>query len=131
MGHARAWTCLAGCGTALVALAVGAGSSAALAAEAAPASAGQVAVEALPDGGYLLQDRALQPGWEWVSNRWILIRGGRVEEFTIGHRLYGAADLCALLRAVGFIEVQAFGGLDGSPYDQRAQRLVVVGRRAP
>jgi SAM-dependent methyltransferase len=81
----------------------------------------------LPGGGYLLQDRTLTPGWEWVSNRWILVRGGKVEEFTVSHRLYGASDLSGLLRAVGFAEVQAFGGLDGSPYDQHAQRLVVVG----
>ncbi|MFH1469811.1 MAG: class I SAM-dependent methyltransferase [Pseudomonadota bacterium] len=84
----------------------------------------------LPGGGFLLQERHLRSGWGWVSNRWILVQGGRIEEFTVSHRLYGAADLCGLLRSVGFVEVQPFGSLEGSPYDQHAQRLVVVGRRA-
>jgi hypothetical protein len=37
--------------------------------------------------------------------------------------------LKALLRESGFAEAKAYGGLDGSPYDQNARRLVAVARK--
>jgi SAM-dependent methyltransferase len=83
----------------------------------------------LPGGGYLLQERTLSPGWGWVESRWTLIHDGEVREYAIGHRLFGAVDLCALLEGAGFVEVRPFGSLTGDPYDQRATRLVVVGKK--
>ena len=80
----------------------------------------------LPEGGFLLQERKLSRGWSWIENRWVLVRDDGIEEFTIGHRLYAASELVALLESVGFGPVQVFGSLDGDPYDERCQRLVVV-----
>ncbi len=80
----------------------------------------------LPEGGFLLQERRLSQGWSWIENRWVLIRDGDVEEFTIGHRLYAASELVTLLESVGFGPVQVFGSLDGDPYDENGQRLVLV-----
>jgi SAM-dependent methyltransferase len=80
----------------------------------------------LPEGGFLLQERRLSHGWSWIDNRWVLIRDGAVEEFTIGHRLYAASELAGLLRSVGFASVQVFGSLGGDPYDERCQRMVLV-----
>ena len=34
-----------------------------------------------------------------------------------------------LLRVAGFGDIEVFGGLDGIPYDHKARRLVVVGRK--
>jgi SAM-dependent methyltransferase len=80
----------------------------------------------LPEGGYLLQERRLEQDRSWVVNRWILVRDGQSEEYTIGHRVYSAEELVALLESVGFGPVQVFGSLDGDPYDEDAQRLVLV-----
>jgi SAM-dependent methyltransferase len=80
----------------------------------------------LPEGGFLLQQRHLSQGWSWIENRWVLIREGQVEEYTIGHRLYAASELAGLLRSVGFASVQIFGSLRGDPYDELCQRLVLV-----
>jgi len=80
----------------------------------------------LLEGGYLLQERKLTQGNSWIENRWLLVRDGETEEFIIGHRLYAASELVALLESVGFGPVQVFGSLDGDPYDENSQRLVLV-----
>jgi len=36
-------------------------------------------------------------------------------------------ELCEMLSRSGFQEIETFGGLDGSPYDQNANRLTVLG----
>lgn len=81
------------------------------------------------DGALVLEERRVAQEWGWIENRWILIRGDRRTELQLGHRLYAATELVALLRDVGFAQAKAYGGLDGSPYDHAAKRLVVVARR--
>lgn len=78
------------------------------------------------EGVIRLQERTIAPGWGWIDNRWILLDGKERKEFRLGHRLYSAVELGALLESCGFAEVQPYGGLDGRPYDHEARRLVVV-----
>lgn len=82
-----------------------------------------------PDGMLVLEERKVKSGWDWVDNRWILIRGGRRRVFHVSHRLYSAAELGTLLKQAGFARVKSFGGLDGKPYDHDAQRMVLVARK--
>lgn len=82
-----------------------------------------------PDGTIVLEQRALRGDWGWIDNRWVVIRGTERYEIKFGHRLYGATDLRALLEAAGFGEIRTLGSLGGIPYDQDAQRLVVIGRK--
>jgi SAM-dependent methyltransferase len=82
----------------------------------------------LPDGSLLLFEREVEPGWTIVKNRWISIRNGERTEFHFTHRVYSAAELSALLTEAGFAVEAIYGGLDGSPYDRQAQRLVAVAR---
>jgi SAM-dependent methyltransferase len=82
----------------------------------------------LDDGALMLEQRRVSDDWCWITNRWTLVRDGEVREFEISHRLYSAAELRALLQAVGFGELQCYGALDGRPYDHQAQRLVIVAR---
>ncbi len=77
----------------------------------------------------LLHERKLANDWSWIDNRWIMLRGGRRYEWMVSHRLYAASELTALLQEGGFTEAKAYGGLDGSPYDQNARRLVAVARK--
>jgi SAM-dependent methyltransferase len=83
----------------------------------------------LPDGTLILEEGQIRPGWDWVENRWILIRGTERTEFRVSHRLYSAVELSSLLTGCGFASVDVYGGLDGSPYDHTARRLVVVARK--
>jgi len=83
------------------------------------------------DGGMMLEDRKIVDDWTRIENCWTLIREGRQHQWTFSHRLYSAAELCRLLEDGRFRKTRAYGGLDGSPYDEKAERLVVVARKQP
>lgn len=82
-----------------------------------------------PDGTIVLEERWIEKDFTWIENRWTLIRKGRTRTFRVAHRMYSAAELKSLLRRAGFRNVKAFGTLEGAPYDQDAQRLVLVARK--
>ena len=79
--------------------------------------------------------------WAALKNRWILIRNShasgaeasappsRVEK-TFTQRLYAATELRALLFEAGFAGVDLYGGWDERSYDQNAEILIAVGRKA-
>lgn len=77
--------------------------------------------------GFVLYERKVADNWSQIENRWILIEDGRQREWNFSHRVYSATELCTLLKDSGFRKVQACGDLDGAPYDEKAERLVVVG----
>jgi SAM-dependent methyltransferase len=81
------------------------------------------------DGTLLLQERSISDGWDWMENRWIIIKGDRRHDLHLSHRLYSAAELSALLRDVGFARAVAYGDLQDRPYDLEARRLVVVAQK--
>lgn len=83
----------------------------------------------LADGSLFLEERRVIRDWTWVENRWMLLRQDKLHEFELGHRLYSAAELRQVLEKAGFAEVTAYGSLDGTPYDHRAEYLVMVGMR--
>ncbi len=83
-----------------------------------------------PDGTIILEERWLEDDFGWIENRWTMIRKGRMRTHRVAHRLYSAVELRDLLKQAGFARAKAFGTLDGAPYDQSAQRLVIVARKA-
>ncbi len=78
---------------------------------------------------FLLEERAVQDGWNSIENHWIWIRGSEQKAFAWTIRIYSGAELSALLLEAGFSSVQLYGSLGGTPYDQDAERLVVVATR--
>jgi SAM-dependent methyltransferase len=60
----------------------------------------------------------------------LLVKGGRVEEFSFSLRPYSAAELVRLLTDCGFSRTEVYGSLAGTPYDHQAKRLVVVAHKA-
>ena len=78
-------------------------------------------------GAIILEEAKLSEDWCSVDSRWIIIRNSKRDEFRFSLRLYSAAQLSELLKSSGFEQVETYGGLDASPYDQKANRLVVVG----
>ena len=83
----------------------------------------------MENGTIILEERKVTRDWSWMENRCIMIRGSERREHHFSHRLYSAAELTTLLLECGFKTAQAYGGLDGSPYDHQAKRLVVVARK--
>ena len=83
-----------------------------------------------PDGTIMLEERWLEDDFGWIENRWTMIRKGRMRTHCVSHRLYSGVELRNLLKRVGFTRVKVFGTLDGKPYDEDAQRLVLVARKA-
>jgi SAM-dependent methyltransferase len=82
-------------------------------------------------GFTVLTQYAPVDSWEGLQNRWILIKDGKRIEKTFTQRLYAAAELRALLREAGFSRVEIYGDWDESPYDNHAEKLIAVGRKAP
>jgi SAM-dependent methyltransferase len=82
-----------------------------------------------PDGALVVEERWLEDNFGWIENRWSIIRKGRTRTYRVAHRLYSAVELIALLKSCGFRRARAFGSLEGAPYDQNAQRLVIVARK--
>lgn len=81
------------------------------------------------DGLIVLEERKVGKNWGFIESRWILFKDGKKYESKFYPRLYSAVELCDLLDRCGFQQVGTYGGLDGSPYDQKANRLVVVVRK--
>jgi SAM-dependent methyltransferase len=80
-------------------------------------------------GAIILEEGKLSEDCSSVDCRWIIIRDNKRDEFRFTLRLYSAARLSELLKSSGFEKVEIYGGLDASPYDQKANRLVVVGHK--
>jgi SAM-dependent methyltransferase len=67
--------------------------------------------------------------WTWIENRWLFVKGTERYEFNVSHRIYSAAELLSLLTDCGFRPAQAYGDLSGSPYDNKAERLIIVAQK--
>jgi SAM-dependent methyltransferase len=81
------------------------------------------------DGIFFLQERKIVDNWNRIENRWLLLHPERRLEYRLDHWLYSSSELKSLLQSVGFGSIEIYGGLDGSPYDNSATRLVVVARK--
>jgi len=77
----------------------------------------------------MLAEREVEQDWTWMKCREIYIRGTERWEVSLEHRIYTASELMRLLREAGFSEARAYGSLEGTPYNQDAQRLIVVARK--
>jgi SAM-dependent methyltransferase len=82
-------------------------------------------------GFLVLTEYEALDSWGSLKNRWILIKDGRQIERTFTQRLYSAAELRALLFEAGFAEVEIYGDWNEAVYDNRAERLIAVGRKQP
>jgi len=67
--------------------------------------------------------------WTFLKNRWILIKDGERIERIFSQRLYSASELRDLLLEAGFSKVEIYGDWDETPYDKRAAKLIVIGRK--
>ncbi len=80
-------------------------------------------------GILMLEERRLRDDWGRIDTTWKLYRDGEWRTHAFSLRLYSGTALRGLLHRAGFASVTIHGGLDGSPYDQGARRLVAVARK--
>lgn len=81
------------------------------------------------NGTLILTRRKVSKNWGWMENHVIILKDDKRTEFKATHRLYSATEMAALFADCGFIEVYVYGDFEGSPYDQRAETMVVVGHK--
>lgn len=72
----------------------------------------------------LLEERKVIDGWSRMMVTWTILENGKSSEYQFTIRLYSARELEDALKSCGFREIEIFGDLSGSPYDQTAERLV-------
>ncbi|MFO0969991.1 MAG: class I SAM-dependent methyltransferase [Gemmataceae bacterium] len=75
---------------------------------------------------FLLEERQVRSGWQYIDNRWLLLDGASQREFRWSIRIYSGGELEGLLRGAGFHRVTLYGDLSGAPYDNEARRLVAL-----
>lgn len=81
----------------------------------------------LPNGATVVMRARVVDDWSRIENEWSVLMKETVRTFRFRHWVYSGMELRALLQHAGFGRVEIFGGLDGSPYDTDATRLVVRG----
>ena len=90
-------------------------------------------IVSLDDGTAVIDMTRVERDWSWVVTRRIHVRlEPRItllNEVTYGLMTYSAQELSELLRSVGFSNLVAYGGLDGSAFDHKARTLVLIGTK--
>ena len=80
-------------------------------------------------GWKVTTEYAVVGDWEGEMNRWILSKGKTRIDRSFVLRLYSGYEMKESLKKAGFASAAIFGGLDGRPYDDKAESLVAVARR--
>jgi hypothetical protein len=52
-----------------------------------------------------------------------------MKEFQFSQRIYSALELAQMLYKQGFDDIDIWGSWQGDPYDDKAQRLIVIGKK--
>lgn len=78
------------------------------------------------EDGFVMMERSVERDWTWLKNRRIEIKDGDKTEIEFSHWLYTAKELKEMLEEVGFESVESYGSYDGKPYNENAERLVVI-----
>jgi len=76
-----------------------------------------------------IEERKVTNNWNWIENRWIMIKDNNRQEFRLSHWLYSANELSRMFKDAGFSSIKIFGNLEGSPYDHKAERLIALARK--
>ncbi len=78
---------------------------------------------------FMLEERSVEKNWSWMKTRRTLINDEGKKEYNISHWIYSAKELENMLKEVGFSSVEVYGNYDGEPYNEEADRLVVIGKK--
>lgn len=80
----------------------------------------------LPNGDLVFEQVCVNENWTRSDSTWVYIHGSQARRFEVSFNLYSGAELRSMLQQVGFHKIHLYGSLKGIPYNDKAQRLVVV-----
>ncbi len=81
------------------------------------------------NGDIWLFERNIKKDWSRFEDNMMKVVNGDVKEFNTSHWLYSAKELKDMLEGVGFTSLDVYGNYDGKPYDEEADRLVVLAEK--
>ncbi|MFP4362886.1 MAG: class I SAM-dependent methyltransferase [Spirochaetia bacterium] len=81
------------------------------------------------DDAYVLAEYTILENWTKLENHWIIVKEDSKYEVRFSHFLYSAQEITGMLKAAGFSAVEIYGSLDRIPYDDKAKRLIAIGRK--
>ncbi|MER5351912.1 class I SAM-dependent methyltransferase [Kitasatospora sp. NPDC002551] len=73
----------------------------------------------------VVQTDTVLDDWARLRSDWVMVRGERVTRATLVWFVYSAVELRRMAEEAGFERIEVFGGFDGRPYDENAERLVL------
>ncbi len=80
------------------------------------------------DGTKILLEYSIDLNWTVLTNRWLFLEeGGKINEFSFSQRIFSALELAQMLYRAGFETIDIYGNWEGDPYDNNAERLIVIG----
>lgn len=77
----------------------------------------------------MVQTDTVLDNWARLRSDWVLVRGDQVTRATLIWFVYSAVELRLMVEEAGFTDIEVFGGFDGRPYDENAERLVLRAKR--
>lgn len=77
----------------------------------------------------LLTERRIENNWNWIALRLVFFDGRHRQEHLTGMWLYAASELIGMLKEVGFSQIQVLGDFDGSSYDDKARKTVLIANK--
>jgi len=81
------------------------------------------------DGITYIEERKIIGDWNRIENKWVMLKEDGQNEFTLSHWLYSEKEIKNMLREAGFKKIKILGNLSGAPYNNSAERLIVVVKR--
>lgn len=81
------------------------------------------------DDGFFLEERTLKHDGDFLESNWILVKGDEVKEHKFMYWLYSEDDIRHILKKAGFEDVNVYGDLERSEYDEKAERLIAIARK--
>ncbi|MDA3850005.1 MAG: class I SAM-dependent methyltransferase, partial [Spirochaetaceae bacterium] len=77
----------------------------------------------------ILLEYSIELNWTVLKNRWLFFKDTQMKEFQFSQRIYSALELAQMLYKQGFDDIDIWGSWQGDPYDDKAQRLIVIGKK--
>jgi SAM-dependent methyltransferase len=82
------------------------------------------------EDGHILAQRRYDPPQGRLEVEYTYVRGGKSEKCAMSARIYSYREVCGLLRAAGFTDMQGWGSLEKEPFRLGSHRLLLSGRKA-
>lgn len=77
----------------------------------------------------ILLEYSIEMNWTVLRNRWLFFENEKMWEFQFTQRIYSALELSQMLYQHGFDDIDIWGSWDGAPYDDKAERLILVAKK--